>query len=77
MSKSGHTITLDFGIGNKNFLGKGLASSTLEAFIKFYHKHIDPLSDTFFIDPDENNRSIISHLNSSSGAKLVIEGPSK
>ncbi|MEG8230494.1 GNAT family N-acetyltransferase [Candidatus Rickettsia tasmanensis] len=70
LSKSGHTITLDFGIVNKNFLGQGLASSILAAFIKFYHKYIDPLSDTFFIDPDENNPRAI-HVYSKAGFKQV------
>nr|WP_253308608.1 GNAT family N-acetyltransferase [Rickettsia endosymbiont of Ceutorhynchus assimilis] len=72
MSKSGHTITLDFGIGNKNFFGKGLASSTLESFVKFYHKSIDPLSRTFFIDPDENNPRAM-HVYSKAGFKQVGE----
>ncbi|KJV78570.1 acetyltransferase domain protein [Rickettsia rhipicephali str. Ect] len=65
-------ITLDFDIGNKNFLGPGLASSTLAAFIKFYHKYIDPLSDTFFIDPDENNPRAM-HVYSKAGFKQVGE----
>ncbi len=47
LSKSGHAISLDFGIGNKNYLGKGLASPTLEAFVSFYHNHIDNFTDTF------------------------------
>ncbi|WP_424492212.1 hypothetical protein ACE5D9_07315 [Rickettsia sp. 2024-CO-Wats] len=72
MSKSGHTITLDFGIGNKNFLGQGLASSTLAAFIKFYHKYIDPLSDTFFIDPDENKPRAIRLPRLNTAQKLSI-----
>ena len=55
MSKAGHTIGLDFGIGNTKFLGQGLAARTLEAFMSFYRELIDPLADTFFIDPDPNN----------------------
>lgn len=55
LSKSGHTITLDFGIGNAAFLGKGLAATTLQAFATFYQQQIDPKADTFFIDPDINN----------------------
>ena len=55
MSPSGHTISLDFGIGNTKYLSQGLASPTLEAFVRFYHDSIDPLADTFSIDPDENN----------------------
>lgn len=55
LSKDGHTISLDFGIGNKALLGKGLAAPTLEAFVAFYQATVDPKADTFFIDPDENN----------------------
>lgn len=55
MSEAGHTIGLDFGIGNINYVGKGLAAPTLEAFVNFYHHEIDPLADTFLIDPDMNN----------------------
>ncbi len=55
LSTKGHTIAIDFGIGNKEKLGQGLASPTLAAFVQFYHDKIDPLADTFFIDPDQNN----------------------
>lgn len=55
MSQTGHTIALDFGIGNKKYLGRGLAAPTLLAFMQFYTSSIDPKADTFFIDPDENN----------------------
>lgn len=52
LSKAGHTIGLDFGIGNIAYVGKGLAAPTLEAFMAFYQNKIDPKADTFFIDPD-------------------------
>lgn len=55
MSQSGVAIALDFGIGSKKYLGKGLAAPTLQKFIRFYKQSIDPLADTFFIDPDVNN----------------------
>lgn len=42
LSKLGHTIALDFGIGNTSFLGKGLASPTLQAFTEFYKYEIAP-----------------------------------
>jgi RimJ/RimL family protein N-acetyltransferase len=28
---------------------------TLDAFVRFYKNSVDPLTDTFFIDPDANN----------------------
>jgi RimJ/RimL family protein N-acetyltransferase len=55
ISKTGTTYCLDFGIGNKDFLNKGLAAPALEAFTAFFKKYIDPKVDTFFIDPDNNN----------------------
>ncbi len=55
LSKHGHTCFIDFGIGNKEYLGKGLAAVTLDGFLKFYKKEVDPLADTFFIDPDLSN----------------------
>jgi RimJ/RimL family protein N-acetyltransferase len=70
LSKSGHTIGLDFGIGNTNYLGKGLAAPTLNAFVDFYHNQIDPLADTFFIDPDENNIRA-KHVYDKAGFKKV------
>lgn len=55
LSNTGHTYTLDFCIGNKEYLGKGYAAPTLHTFTQFLKKDIDPLADTFFIDPNENN----------------------
>lgn len=63
MSETGHTISLDFGIGNKEYLGRGLAAPTLSAFMHFYKRDIDPKADTFFIDPDENNPRAIRVYN--------------
>lgn len=59
MSETGHTIALDFGIGHKEYLGRGLAAPTLSEFMLFYKKDIDPKADTFFIDPDEHNPKAI------------------
>lgn len=72
LSKSGHTITLDFGIGNKKYLGKGLAAPTLQKFVHFYKQAVDPLADTFFIDPDENNPRA-KQVYSTAGFKSVGE----
>lgn len=72
LSKHGHTLSLDFGIGNINYLGKGLASPTLEAFVKYYSEVIDTKADTFFIDPDENNPRA-KHVYEKAGFKEVGE----
>jgi len=70
MSKTGHTIILDFGIGNKKYLGCGLGSATLSEFITFYRNKIDNQADTFFIDPDENNTKAIWVYNKAGFAKI-------
>ncbi|MBN8827357.1 MAG: GNAT family N-acetyltransferase [Sphingobacteriia bacterium] len=70
MSKSGKTITIDFCIGNEKFLGKKLASPTLEAFTKFYYEEVDEKANTFFIDPDENNPKA-KHVYKKAGFKEV------
>ncbi len=70
LSKTGHTISLDFGIGNKNFLAKGLAAPTLKAFTEFYKNKIDSNADTFFIDPNTNNPRAF-HVYEKAGFKMV------
>lgn len=55
ISKTGHTYSIDFGIGNKAYLGKGLAAPALKAFTDYFRQHVDRKADTFFIDPDSNN----------------------
>lgn len=55
LSQSGHSYSIDFCIGHKNYLGKGLASPTLQAFCDYIHSTVDSQADTFLIDPDENN----------------------
>ena len=55
LSKTGNTTTLDFCIGNTDYMGKGLAAKTLKAFMQFYVSEVDSKTDLFFIDPDESN----------------------
>ncbi len=70
LSKAGHSISLDFGIGNKDFLGQGLAAPTLIKFMDFYQCYVDPLADTFFIDPDANNPRA-QHAYEKAGFKIL------
>ena len=72
ISKHGNTIALDFGIGNKDYLGCGLAAKTLEEFMLYYNKFIDNKAYTFFIDPDENNPRA-KHVYKKAGFKQVGE----
>lgn len=60
LSETGHTISLDFGIGDKDYLGKGLAAPTLSEFMNFYKNEVDFKADTFFIDPLETNPRAIN-----------------
>lgn len=69
-SKEAHTVALDFGIGSTKHLGIGLAVPTLNAFIKYYRESIDPLANTFFIDPNENNPRA-KHVYDKAGFKEV------
>lgn len=70
LSTTGKTYSIDFGIGNSKFLGKGLAAPTLKKFTAFFQKKIDLLVDTFFIDPDENNPRA-KHVYEKAGFNLV------
>ncbi|WP_032113131.1 GNAT family N-acetyltransferase [Candidatus Paracaedibacter symbiosus] len=70
LSKTGKTICIDFGIGNKNYLSKGLAAPTLKAFTEFYKSQVDPSADTFIIDPEENNPRA-RHVYEKAGFNLV------
>lgn len=69
-STTGMTYCIDFGIGNKAFLGKGYASGALREFINFFRNSIDPTADTFFIDPDDNNPRA-QHVYAKAGFKTV------
>jgi RimJ/RimL family protein N-acetyltransferase len=70
MSKTNHNISLDFGIGNKDYLGQGLAAPTLVEFMEFYKNEIDPKATTYFIDPDLNNPRA-KHVYEKAGFELV------
>lgn len=70
LSQVGKTVSIDFGIGNKDFLGKGLAAPTLVAFTKFFKDNVDPKVDTLFIDPQDNNPRAY-HVYEKAGFKVV------
>jgi RimJ/RimL family protein N-acetyltransferase len=48
MSQTGHTVALDFGIGNKKYLGRKLGAPTLSAFMAYYKSTVDPKTDIFY-----------------------------
>lgn len=51
---TGKTCSLDFMIGNRKYLGQGLAAPTLNAFMQFM-KGVDADITRFLIDPEESN----------------------
>ncbi|KTD08469.1 GNAT family N-acetyltransferase [Legionella jamestowniensis] len=55
LSKTGHSYSIDYMIGNTSYLGKGYGAKTLIEFINFFIKEIDPQADTFLIDPASDN----------------------
>jgi RimJ/RimL family protein N-acetyltransferase len=59
LSRTGHTTSLDFMIGEESLLGKGLAALAISEFIVFYHSKIDAKTDLFLIDPDKNNQKAL------------------
>jgi len=75
-SHTGTTVSIDFGIGNKDFLGKGFAAPALKTFTEFFKEKIDPATDTFFIDPNDNNLRA-KHVYEKAGFKTVAELPSE
>jgi RimJ/RimL family protein N-acetyltransferase len=55
ISQTGATYSLDYMIGDPEYIGKGLGAPTLGQFLVFFQAEIDPNADTFFIDPDATN----------------------
>lgn len=72
ISKTGSTCSIDFMIGNENYFGKGLAATTLEAFMQFMREKIDPTIDTYMIDPEEAN-SRAKHVYERAGFNRISE----
>lgn len=70
-SKTGKTLVMAFVIGNEHYLGKGLASKTLDAFITFL-KTVEPTVDTLIIAPATGNSRAV-HVCTKTGFKKVIE----
>jgi RimJ/RimL family protein N-acetyltransferase len=70
LSTNGSSYGIDFAIGDRNILGKGLASPTLVAFTDFFRREVDPTADVFLIDPDMNNPRAI-HVYAKAGFERV------
>lgn len=58
LSPKGHTISIEYGIGNMDFLGKGLLKPSLEAFFSFYIKTVDPKVDTVCVTPNASRPEV-------------------
>jgi RimJ/RimL family protein N-acetyltransferase len=72
LSKTGKTYSIDFMIGNKNYVGKGLGAPTLEAFMKYIRANVDNTIDRFMIDPEEDNTRA-KHVYEKAGFQLISE----
>lgn len=70
--KNYRTFGLDFCIGNKKYLGKGLAAKTLKNFMNFFCLNIESNIGTFLIDPSTNNPKAI-HVYEKAGFKRKSE----
>lgn len=70
LSKTGHTYCLDYMIGDKNYLGKGLGAKTLTEFTDFLKREVDNKVDVFMIDPEESN-SRAKHVYEKAGFKHI------
>ncbi|MEN8236779.1 MAG: GNAT family N-acetyltransferase [Pseudomonadota bacterium] len=55
LSKIGKTYGLEYMIGDKRYIGKGLGAKTLALFVEFFRKVFDECADTSLIDPDFTN----------------------
>ncbi|MBY0463060.1 MAG: acetyltransferase [Alphaproteobacteria bacterium] len=72
LSKKGKTFSLDFAIGDENYVGKGLGPHTLISFTGFIQTKIDSSIDTFIIDPAANNPRA-KHVYEKAGFEAVAE----
>lgn len=72
LSKVGKTFGLDFCIGSRQHLGKGLAAPTLVSFMEYFTKQVEPQADTFLIDPSLNNPKAI-HIYRKAGFETMCE----
>jgi RimJ/RimL family protein N-acetyltransferase len=72
LSKTGKSIGLDFGIGNPDFVGQGLAAPTLIAFMDYFSSQVDLAADTYIIDPNTNNPRAI-HVYEKAGFQIMCE----
>jgi len=71
LPKDGRAFSLDFMIGDPNYVGKGLGATTLEAFTEYFSQQI-PNIHAFMIDPaDDNPRA--KHVYEKAGFVTVEE----
>lgn len=78
LSKTGRSYSLDFMIGNKTYLGKGMGAPTLVAFMHYFRSEIDKDVELFMIDPASDNPRAM-HIYMKAGFEyvgdFVMEGP--
>jgi RimJ/RimL family protein N-acetyltransferase len=72
LSKTGNTYSIDYMIGNHQFLGKGYGEQTLSAFIDYFRISFDSRADTFLMDPAVDN-SRAQHVYMKAGFEHVCD----
>lgn len=68
VKQTGHAITLDIFIGNTDYLGKGIAATTIQTFLSCYFSDVAEI----FIDPEKTNTKAI-HVYQKVGFSIVDE----
>jgi RimJ/RimL family protein N-acetyltransferase len=66
--QTGHAITLDIFIGNTDYLGKGIATITIQTFLSDHFSDVGEI----FIDPEKTNTRAV-HIYQKAGFSMVDE----
>lgn len=66
--QTGHAITLDIFIGNTDYLGKGIAATTIQTFLSCHFSDVAEI----LIDPEKTNTKAI-HVYQKAGFSIVDE----
>lgn len=67
-TQTGSAITLDIFMGNTNYLGKGIAATTIQTFLSDHFSDVTEI----FIDPEKTNTKAV-HVYQKAGFSMVDE----
>ena len=71
LSKTGHSYSIDYMIGNTQYFGKGYEARTLIEFVDFLRNSFDEKADTFLIDPASDNPKA-KHVYEKAGFSILL-----